>query len=295
MKPRHPLHPYLLLAPSLLFLGVFFLAPLAVAAKESLYAWDLLTPPRFVGLHNYAVLVASGELAGTLGRTLAYSAIVVSFSVALGLALAVLLDRPGPVYAFVRGAVFSAYVVSWVAVALLWMWILDADGGLLTTALRAVGLPTRSWLGDPSTALIALAGVSVWKITGYAMVIFLAGLQDIPPSLREAAALDGAGPFRRFVHVTWPLLRPSAAFVATTSLILSFQAFDVVRVMTQGGPVRSTTIFVYAIYEHVFVNLRVGRASALVVVFFVLLVALTSLQLRLFQRGGARVRSSARG
>ena len=140
-----------------------------------------------------------------------------------------------------------------------------------------------NWLGDPDVALVTLAFVSVWKITGYSMVIFLAGLQDIPPSLLEAAALDGAGPLRRFVHVTWPLLRPSAAFVATTSLILSFQAFDVVRVMTQGGPVKSTTIFVYAIYEHVFQNLRVGRASALTVVFFLLLLGLTGLQLWAFR------------
>lgn len=286
MKPRHPLEPYLLLLPTAAFLAVFFLVPLLIAAKNSLYTWDLLTPPAYVGLKNYRVLAASGELGGTFLRTLGYSAVVVSLSGALGLGLAVALDRPGRVYAFVRGAVFSAYVVSWVAVALLWMLILDPDG-LLSALLRGIGLPTRSWLADPQTALLALAGVSVWKITGYAMVIFLAGLQDIPRSLYEAAALDGAGPLRRFRHVTWPLLRPTAAFVATTSLILSFQAFDVVRVMTQGGPVKSTTIFVYAIYEHVFVNLRVGRASALVVVFFVLLLALTGLQLRLF-RGGAR-------
>jgi sn-glycerol 3-phosphate transport system permease protein len=165
------------------------------------------------------------------------------------------------------------------------MWILDADGGLLASWIRTAGLRSPNFLGDPGVALTTLALVSVWKITGYSMVIFLAGLQDIPPSLHEAAALDGAGPLSRFFHVTWPMLRPSAAFVATTSLILSFQAFDVVRVMTQGGPVRSTTIFVYAIYEHVFANLRVGRASALIVVFFALLLALTGLQLWLFRRG----------
>ena len=294
MKPRHPLHPYLMLAPTALVLGLFFLYPLVLAFKNSFYKWDLLTPPEYVGLHNYRTLVESGELAGTVGRTLAYSATVVLFSVGLGLALAVTLNRPGRVYGFVRGAVFSAYVVSWVAVALLWMWILDADSGLLNAAilylptkippLRALHLAPRNWLGDPSVALYALALVSVWKITGYAMVIFLAGLQDIPPSLHEAAALDGAGPAARFVHVTWPLLRPSVAFVGITSLILSFQAFDVVRVMTQGGPVKATTLFVYAIYEHVFVNLRVGRASALIVVFFALLLGLTAVQLRLFRR-----------
>jgi sn-glycerol 3-phosphate transport system permease protein len=281
-----------MLAPTAFVLGLFFLYPLALSAKQSLYAWDLLTPPRYVGLHNYASIVRTGELAGTMLRTLAYSAVVVGLSVTLGLALAVALDRPGRVYAFVRGAVFSAYVVSWVAVALLWMWILDADGGLLTAALRALHLPTRNWLGDPSIALYTLAAVSVWKITGYAMVIFLAGLQDIPASLHEAAALDGAGPWRRFVHVTWPLLRPSAAFVATTSLILSFQAFDVVRVMTQGGPIKATTIFVYAIYEHVFVNLKVGRASALIVAFFVLLLALTGLQLWAFRRSAPASRGA---
>ena len=279
MNPRHAWHPYALLLPTAIFLGVFFLLPLAIAAKDSLYAWDLLTPPVWVGLDNYRALFRSGELVGTLARTLGYSAVVVLLSGALGLLLAVTLDRPGKVFAFVRGAVFSAYVVSWVAVALLWMLILDADG-ILSAALRALGLPGRAWLADPATALGALAGVSVWKITGYAMVIFLAGLQDIPRSLYEAAALDGAGPLRRFRHVTWPLLRPSVAFVTTTSLILSFQAFDVVRVMTQGGPVRSTTIFVYAIYEHIFMNLRVGRASALCIVFFLLLLSLTAIQLR---------------
>lgn len=294
MKPKSPLHPYLMLAPTAAFLSLFFLVPLLVALRTSLYSWDLLTPPRWVGLGNYAAIWSSGELAGTVGRTLAYSVVVVSLSVTLGLALAVALNRPGPIYGFVRGAVFSAYVVSWVAVALLWMWILDADAGLLTNVLRALGLPTANWLGDPGVALVTLALVSVWKITGYSMVIFLAGLQDIPPSLLEAAALDGAGPWRRFWHVTWPLLRPSAAFVATTSLILSFQAFDVVRVMTQGGPVQSTTIFVYAIYEHVFVNLRVGRASALIVVFFVLLLGLTALQLRVLRPAPAPRRAGGR-
>ena len=134
-------------------------------------------------------------------------------------------------------------------------------------------------MSDPAAALPTLAAVTVWKITGYAMVVFLAGLRAVPPSLHEAAALDGADALARFRYVTWPLLRPTAAFVATTSLIVSFQAFDVVRIMTQGGPARATTLFVYAIYEQIFMNLSVGRASALSVVYFVVLCVLAALQL----------------
>lgn len=285
MKPRNPFHPYLMLLPTGVILLVFFFIPLGLAFKNSFFSWDLLTPPIYAGLGNYKSILESGELYGTLSRTLAYSAAVVFFSMLFGLALAVLLNRKGRLYAFIRGAVFSAYVVSWVAVALLWMWILEPESGLFSALVRTIGLPTKNWLGDPNTALFTLAGISVWKITGYSMVIFLAGLQDISPSLLEAAALDGANPFKRFYFITWPLLRPSAAFVGTTSLILSFQAFDVVRVITQGGPVKATTIFVYAIYEHVFINLRVGRASALTVCFFFVLLLLTALQLKAWRAG----------
>src|SRR5690606_36840847 len=186
--------------------------------------------------------------------------------------------------AFVRTSVFSAYVVSWVSVALLWLWMLDADAGVASALLRAVGFDRAGVLADPATAPYALALVIVWKIAGYSMVLFLSGLQSVPPSVLEAAALDGAGSIAKFRHVVWPLLAPTTAFVGTTSLILTFQAFDVVRIMTQGGPVRSTTVFVYSIYEQMFMGLRVGRASAEVVVFFAVLLALTALQLWAYRR-----------
>ena len=283
MKPARPYEPYLLLAPTIALLALFFLVPFLVAAKESLFTWDLLTPRTYVGLSNYRLLWERGELARAFRNTLAYSAVVVSGALLLGLSLALLLDRKGRLAAFARGAVFSAYVVSWVAVALLFMWLLDGEVGLVTRMAVAVGLPKKSWLGDADVALYTLAVVSIWKIAGYAMIVFLAGLQDIPPVLYEAAALDGAGPLRRFRNVTWPALGPSAAFVATTTLILSFQAFDVVRIMTQGGPAHATELFVYAIYEQIFLNLRVGRASALTIVFGVLVFSLTALQLRLLR------------
>jgi ABC-type sugar transport system permease subunit len=152
--------------------------------------------------------------------------------------------------------------------------MLDPDGGVFSKIARI------AFLGDPRIAMPTLAVVMIWKVAGYAMILFLAGLQGVPRSLLEAAALDGAGRIDIFRYVTWPHLRPTAAFVATTSLVMSFQAFDVVRIMTQGGPAKSTTLFVYAIYEQIFLNLSVGKASALTVVFFAVLIALAGMQLR---------------
>jgi len=284
VKPSRPADPYWLLLPTFVFLFVFFFYPLGMLIEHSFFSWDLLTPARYVGLGNYRSLLRSGELWQTFTTTLSISSAVVMGSMAAGLALALLLDRPGRFAAFVRGAVFSAYVVSWVSVGLLFLWLLDADAGILAGFWRHfVHGRAPQWLGDPALAPWAVAAVSVWKITGYTLVIFLAGLQDVPQSILEAAELDGASPAKRFASVTWPLLRPTTLFVATTSLIASFQLFDVVRVMTQGGPVRSTTVFVYAIYEQLFLDLRVGRASADAVVFFGILLLLTGAQFWFFR------------
>jgi len=292
MKPRAAWHPWAMLAPTLALLVVFFIVPIGVAAYESLFSWDLLTAPRYVGLDNYRALVARGELLDVALRTLGYSALVVGGAMSSGLGLALALDRPGRLFAFIRASVFSAYVISWVAVALLWMWMLDGDDGLVSRLLRVAGASSSPLLGDPRWALPVLAVIAAWKLTGYAMVVFLAGLQGIPRALLEAAALDGARAWARFRNVTWPLLKPTAAFVATTLLATSFQAFDVVRITTQGGPAHSTELFVYAIYEQIFLDLRVGRASALSVVFFGLLFSLATLQLRAW-RARASMRHAA--
>ncbi|HWA75092.1 MAG TPA: sugar ABC transporter permease [Polyangiaceae bacterium] len=287
MRPAHRTDLAWLLGPSLAVLALFFFYPLGVSLYDSFHEWDLLTPPRYVGLENYRALFESGSLSAVLGTTLAVSVTTVVGATLIGLCLALAVNRPGQLAAFVRGSVFSAYVVSWVSVGLLWLWLLDADAGLISAVGRACGLGRLGLLANPQSAPYAIAAVVIWKVAGYAMVLFLSGLQSIPGSVLEAAALDGAGRFARLWHVVLPLLRPTTAFVITTSLILSFQAFDVVRVMTQGGPVRSTTVFAYSIYEQMFMNLRVGRASAEVVIFFLFLVALTGLELWAFRRRGA--------
>jgi sn-glycerol 3-phosphate transport system permease protein len=283
LKPTRPSEPWWLLAPMLGALAVFFVYPLLSALRTSFYEWDLLTAPRFIGLGNYRAIFGSGELFASLGTTLLVSVVVVAGSLVLGLGLALAVNRPGRLAALARSAVFSAYVVSWVSVGLLFLWIFDADAGVVNQLLSAAGIGRVKWLTSTSMAPLTVALIVLWKVTGYAMVVFLSGLSSLPPEMQEAAALDGAGPFARLRHVTLPLLRPTAAFVATTSLIASFQLFDVVRLLTQGGPVRSTTVLVYAIYEQLFRDLRVGRASALVVVFFLVLSALTWLKLRAFR------------
>jgi len=218
VKPSRALHPHLMLLPTGLILAVFFFYPLAVAVHSSFFEWDLLTPPRYVGLDNYRTLRASGELWRTFTTTLLFSVVVVLGSMALGLGLALGLDRPGRFAAFVRGAVFSAYVVSWVSVALLWLWILDADAGAVNRGLHALGFGRVNFLGDPAIAPFSIAAVTIWKVAGYSMVIFLAGLQDIPTPVLEAAALDGAGPIARFRSIVWPLLRPTAGRAGRVSV-----------------------------------------------------------------------------
>ena len=240
-------------------------------------------PARWVGAANYRAL-ASAEFWDVVTNTVKYSVGVVVLSQVLGLALAVLLNERTRVSALLQASIFSSYVVSWVAVSLLWIWLLDPQYGLVAWLFRLVGLPAVNWLGDHRLALGSLVLVTVWKSVGYPMVIYLAGLQAIPGDLYEAAALDGAGGWQRFRHIPWPLLTPTTLFLLITLTITSFQGFDIVKIMTQGGPVASTVIYVYYIYEQAFQYFKLGKASAAVVLFFVVIVALTFAQWLAFRR-----------
>jgi ABC-type sugar transport system permease subunit len=272
-----------LIAPSLLLFGLVYVYPVAYSGWISLYEWDLMSPARWVGAANYRAL-ASAEFGEVIANTARYSVGVVLLSMGLGLALALLLNTRGRVAALVQACIFSSYVVSWVAVSLLWIWMLDPQYGLVTFLLRLVGLPAVNWLGDPQVAIWALVLVTVWKSVGYPMVIYVAGLQAIPADVNEAAALDGASAWQRFRHVTWPLLTPTTLVLLITLTIASFQGFDIVKIMTQGGPVNTTTIYVYYIYEQAFQYFKLGKASAAVVVFFLLILGLTLAQWALFRR-----------
>jgi ABC-type sugar transport system permease subunit len=281
---RQTLIGYALIAPSMFFFFAFYIYPVAYSFYLSFFTWDLVQPKLFIGLTNYRDLLRSEVFREVLGNTLTYSGGVVIIAMGIGLALALLLNDRTRLSSAFQACIFTSYIVSWVAVSLLWIWMLDPQYGLVNYLGRCLGMPPLDWLGSHRLALWSLVGVTVWKVIGYPMIIFLAGLQNISADYYEAAALDGAGAWQRFRHITWPLLTPTTVFLLITLTIATFQGFDIVNIMTQGGPVHATSIYVFYIYEQAFHYFRIGRASAAVIICFGLILTLTYAQHRLFRR-----------
>ena len=281
---RETLAAWSFLAPSLAHLVLFSVGPLLFALYISFFQWDLLRAEKpFVGLANYRELASDPLFWNALRNTAIYS-LYVPLTMVLALGAAVVVNQNLRGVRFVRAVAFLPYIASYVAIAIAWQWIFDYDYGLLNWLLRRGGLAGVDWLGDPRTALPAVMLVSAWVQLGYQMVVYLAGLQGIPETLHDAARLDGAGPWQRFRHVTLPLLRPVHVYVFVTGVIWSFHAFTLVYVMTEGGPVHSTDVLVYQIYQNAWEFRRMGYASAMSWVLFVLLLALTLAQWRLIER-----------
>ena len=281
---KDTLRGYLLIAPSLFLFAIFFLIPLGYNLLLSTQHWDMLYSPCGAGTANYNELATGGEFGDVFLNTILFAGAATIGSMALGLFLAVALNRRGRLSATFQACIFSSYIVSWVGISLLWLWLLNDTSGAVNRTLGYAGIEGMSWLSDPSSALWTLVGITIWKIVGYDMVIYLAGLQSIPEEVYEAGRLDGTTGWQRFRHLTWPLLKPSTAFLSITSLIMTFQAFDVVHVMTQGGPASSTTIYIYYVWEQAFMFFRTGYAAAAVTVFFLIILGLTILQFRWLAR-----------
>jgi ABC-type sugar transport system permease subunit len=288
------LAPYAYVAPAVAIVGVFVVVPIAYSFYLSLHAWDFIRPaPVFIGFDNYRRLFAAPDIRRALANTLAYTAGTVPLSALLGLTIAVLLNRALPGRAVFRAAFFTPVVTSTVAMSVVWAWIYHPQVGLMNALLRAIGLPALGWLTDPRTAMLALVIMSCWKGLGYDMVLFLAGLQGIPPELDEAAAVDGATRVQAFRWVTLPLLAPATLFVLIVSTIDAVQVFTQVSVMTDGGPAGATDVLVYSLWRHAFQTFEMGYASALAWMVFLVLMVLTAAQMRIFRdavggAGGAR-------
>ncbi|CAA9433209.1 MAG: Glycerol-3-phosphate ABC transporter, permease protein UgpA [uncultured Rubrobacteraceae bacterium] len=274
------------IAPNFLLLGVFTYWPMIYQGYLSLTRWNMLAPRKtFVGLDNYASMFGGVEFWGVLFKTFYFMGTVVLGSVALGLAIAILLNQRLRGRNFVRSVVFAPVILSGAAVGLVWAYIFDPNYGLMRTFLEPIGISSPDWLGSTEYAMPAIIIVYLWKSLGFSVVIYLAGLQNISKDLYEAARIDGASKWVLFRHITLPQLSPVTFFVVLTTIINSFQAFDIIAVMTGGGPAGATTTLIWYIYQEAFVAFRAGTAAAAAIVMFLLLLVIAVFQIRYSQRG----------
>jgi multiple sugar transport system permease protein len=276
------LNAYLFLAPACLLLGVFVLYPLLQLLWVSLNEWNLLKDQMtFVGLQNYRELWRAESFWQALRNTIFYVAITVPLGMALSLGLALLLNDKLKGVGLLRTAVFTPFVTSTVAAGVVFIWLLDAERGLVNAALAAVGIERINFLQSEHWAMWAVIAMTLWKQAGYNMILFLAGLQGIPTMYYEAAALDGAQRgWQTFRHITWPLLWPTTFFVLAISIIFAFRSFEQMFVMTRGGPVGSTTTLVYYIFDQAFKFGNMGQAAAVSALMVLMVLLITWLQFR---------------
>lgn len=272
------------LAPALLGFLVFYAWPTVRGLYLSLTDYDLLTAPRFAGLDNYRRLVEDEVFWNSLWVTLKYVVINIGVQMVLALLLAVLIHRLTR-STVIRGVILLPFLVSNVVVALVWYWMADYNLGIINEALGWLGFDPVSFFGEEAWAIPTIALVNVWRHLGYTALLIFAGLQTINRDVYEAAAVDGAGEGRMFFQITLPLLRPVLALVLVISVLGSWQIFDTVAVTTQGGPVDSTRVIQYYIYENAFTRFDFGYASAISVVLFVILAGVALAQLKLLRAG----------
>ncbi len=276
---------WLFLAPTLIGLAILSAGPIVAALGISLTKWDLLTAPKFIGLDNFAALLADKRFLTAVRNTTFYVVTSVPLGLVLGLGLALALNQRLRGISWIRTAYFLPVVTSTVAISLVWSWIYSPDHGPLNDVLGFFGLPVQKWITDPFWAMPSIVVMSVWQGLGTTVIIFLAGLQAIPEEYYDAAAVDGAGAWARFRNVTLPLLTPSIFFTGILALIDSFQVFDQVYVLARPGrPTDATVTLVYMIYENGFQNFKMGYAAAAAWILFLIVAVLTVVYFRLQNR-----------
>ena len=279
---------YAFIAPWLIGFLIFTVGPMIASLVISMHSWSMLSPPGWVGLENYQSIIAEDSLfVTTLWNTAFYVVLSVPLGIAIGLALAILLHNKLPGMGFFRTMLFLPSITNIVAASVLWLWVFNPEFGLLNTFLRWLGIQGPLWLQSEAWAKPSLVIMSLWGVGG-TTIIFLAALQGIPQELHEAASLDGAGPVRRFFHITIPMISPAIFFSSIMGVIGSFQVFAQAFVMTgtsqqgsEGGPNNSTLFLVLYIYKKAFQEFRMGYASALAWLLFFIILVFTVLQTRL--------------
>jgi multiple sugar transport system permease protein len=274
----------LFVLPTFLFFCVFIVWPIFCSFYLGFFDWSPLEPqPRPVGLANYQELFATPSFLRAIVNTLVFTLGVLSLTVAGSLALALALNQGLRGKALFRSIYYSPVVTSLVATAMIWLWILDPQFGVVNQALRAAGLPAPGWAADSVWAMPTVIVTFSWREVGYFTVIYLAGLQGIPEHIYEAAAIDGADRWAQFWGITLPLLSPTTFFVIVVWFIGALQMFIQVEVLTQGGPLDATITVVYLVYTTAFQNLRMGYAAAMSFLLFIFIGLVTYLNTRVLR------------
>ena len=276
--------PYLFIAPNLVLFAVFVLGPVLFSFGMSFTNWDGLGSPTFTGLRNYARLLEDDLFRTAVRNTFLYSIGTVLPMLVISLGLALMLDSKLKGRAFYRVMVYLPVVISWVAGALIWRLMFLHPDGIINSALTSFGMEPQLWTSDPILAMPAIMWMSLWKGLGFYTVIYLAGLQTIPPTIYESGMIDGADRKQLFWSITLPLLRPTTLFALVIGIINSFEVFIPVYLMTNGGPGYASMVMVMAIYRSAFQQYQMGYASAMAVILFITIFVISVLQFKFFGR-----------
>lgn len=274
--------PWLFLAFPLTLYVLWVIGPAFYTMYLSLTNWDGLSKPRFVGLENFRTLFDDPVFMTSLMNNVKWLAIFIVIPVCLGLALAMILNKNIRGEKFFKASIYSPMILSPAVIGLIWGWMYDPSGGLINTTLTAVGLKslTAGWLSDPKLVLYCIIAAAAWRHTGYVMVLYLTGLKGIPGSVIEAARVDGASGWKMFWHILLPMLRPSTIIVVVVTIIDSLRAFDMVNMMTQGGPFNSSNVLANFMYLEAFHNYRMGFGAAVAVILFLIMFVFIVIYLR---------------
>jgi multiple sugar transport system permease protein len=272
---------WLYLAPALILLSIFVFYPTVRLICDSFYNWDGMGARTFVGFENYRMLFEDDEFWQTVKNSFVFIVGSVPTGMAISLALALLIQKHLIGRDFFRTIFFAPVVTSLVAAGLVFVWLLNYDFGVLNMMLEKFGFAKIPWLVNDKYAMFSVIVMTIWKDAGYNMILFLAGLNNISESYYEAARIDGAGSWQMFWKITWPLLMPTTFFILVVRIIFSFRTFEQIYAMTKGGPVGSTTVFVYYIYEKAFKYFEMGYASAAAIALLLIVLVLTYIQFRI--------------
>ncbi len=283
LKIKEALTGWLFLSPALIGFSIFTFGSIIYSLYLSLTDYDLMTKPKFIGLENYIRAFTKDEsFYKFFGNTLYFVVLLVPIVLAISLFLALLINKKaGKITKAYRVALFLPSITSTIAVSMVWLWIFNPDMGLINNMLTAIGFNNPPmWLNSPDTSKMALVIMRVWQMSGYYMIMFLAGLQTIPESLYESAQVDGANKIQSFFKITLPMLSNTTFVVIILLVIEAFNMFESIFIMTNGGPLGSTSTIMYYIYEQGFGNYNMGYASAIAWIFFVVIMIITLIQYR---------------